>query len=596
MTAWTDGAIGHKYYIGDHYEPGDIPDLLTTMVDYGPASFPDSDGMGFQPRGLAEMSSIEFAFKMALVAPAAAGGWQLRLDTVRQLRIASVFHSPVPVCKLRADIPDSMRTGYELLLQLEDQGFSWMPLPARQRALLRPFNPHDEQPHRVWYSSSSPCVHYLRCLRDASAILQQHGPGLAGIPHGRPAHHYMALLEGKPLPARRKRDPRAMLQAMGEEALDDETGGRPPAMPCSQLAIQDAYPHLDPMLQQQEGETAAPDGVQSDPGEVRDEDAAAETISETSDGLDDNGNASGQPDTHTSPGQHVLAPLPGEHGELPAGPPGVPAPPTPTGDELLLLAPEVLPSGQPLPNLQVGSSSQASGHGRAAGSEEEAGSYEELLVGTKWGAFTLTPIQPGRAAQGRRKLVHGGYQAACPFHRLNERSGCKRQFRMTEPGQSAHVASLKAALYWCGTHWQHDRQRDHLAAPIPEVLPSYDIIKHWKVPESDRPARRDVRTDAELDASAGASGGSAAAGSSAGPGAVIAADAAGRDGQGAAAADSVRGRGRGRGRGRRPGGRSGRHHAGREGGRGAAEASASSSSGTSSATSSSSSSSSSGTD
>ena len=112
---------------------------------------------------------------------------------------------------------------------------------------------------------------------------------------------------------------------------------------------------------------------------------------------------------------------------------------------------------EPIDEVNGGSPSHSIDPPRAVattsdGDEAEPGKLEGLLVGTKWGVFTLTPIQPRTLAAGKKSTAFGGYQVACPFRRLNEKSGCKRTFSMKESTHTATIQCLREALYWCGTY------------------------------------------------------------------------------------------------------------------------------------------------
>ena len=56
-----------------------------------------------------------------------------------------------------------------------------------------------------------------------------------------------------------------------------------------------------------------------------------------------------------------------------------------------------------------------------------------VLLPKKWGVFTVTAAPKA----GR----YGSYQVVCPFHRLNTRTGCKKQCCILGPGKAELVAS-----------------------------------------------------------------------------------------------------------------------------------------------------------
>ena len=60
--------------------------------------------------------------------------------------------------------------------------------------------------------------------------------------------------------------------------------------------------------------------------------------------------------------------------------------------------------------------------------------------GASWGVFRITPKKTGDVATG--------FQAACPFHRLNKKTGCKRVFRYTSHGVDDVKEVLRQMMWW----------------------------------------------------------------------------------------------------------------------------------------------------
>ena len=157
--------------------------------------------------------------------------------------------------------------------------------------------------------------------------------------------------------------------------------------------------------------------------------------------------------------------------------------------------------------------------------------------------FTLTPIKPGS------KCRHGGYQARCPYHALNEKTGCKKRLACAGPGRQNMLATLRALLWWCARGPDFQRQRSHVGEPVrADCTPPYGVIKARALPS----VPEVVLNDDVLDrmAATGASGSTAA------PSAIAvtppevpppAGGAKGRSRGGAARGRSGRGRGRSRG-------------------------------------------------
>lgn len=76
-------------------------------------------------------------------------------------------------------------------------------------------------------------------------------------------------------------------------------------------------------------------------------------------------------------------------------------------------------------------------------------------VPTWWGCFRITY----RAARGG---CHGGLQARCPFHALNAKTGCKRQFTIFGPLDSDTKHAMQRLCWWCSLARTFHRQRGML--------------------------------------------------------------------------------------------------------------------------------------
>ena len=333
---------------------------------------------------------------------------------------------------------------------------------------------------------------------------------MEGIPHGKPQEIYQALLEAR-LPVLRRRRRGRPLQPMGEQRggdsnVDGGASGSGPEPPGGRgggsgkrrrgapADAEDGSGADESSGDEEPGHDAADAGGQINSNEYRDAidrdgdldgDAVSSRASDymaanTPGGSDHNDDGDGGDGANGAVPADASAPhRPPADGTAPLPPPLIePAALSPGEDEHPLLPP-VVDAVVPAP--------------------ADEGNVAELLVGTSWGAFTLCAVQPDRlVGRNRNSTPHGGYQATCPFHRRNQKTGCKRFFRIMASTQQAKLQCLKAALYWCGTYHSHTRQRHHVRAPLPAVLPAYNVIKHWKV--EGRPARRDIKTDEELDA------------------------------------------------------------------------------------------------
>jgi hypothetical protein len=139
----------------------------------------------------------------------------------------------------------------------------------------------------------------------------------------------------------------------------------------------------------------------------------------------------------------------------------------------------------------------AGGDGKAEGGEaEDFADLPIILKATSWGVFRLTPRTPDKGGG-----VHGGYQANCPFHKRNDKSGCRKFFRILGPRPADRFTTLRRMLWWCLGHSDFDRQRKHIAwEPSEAELPHQDFMLASKI--LDKPPWLSVKSDVELDAEA----------------------------------------------------------------------------------------------
>ena len=129
----------------------------------------------------------------------------------------------------------------------------------------------------------------------------------------------------------------------------------------------------------------------------------------------------------------------------------------------------------------------------ADGCEREREAHADILRSSRWGVSGITPKQPGSAGSGR----FGGWEARCPFHKLNDKSGCKRFLRITGPSPQDQTNTLRRLLYWCSVAQEYNRQRLHLGfLPPLEECPPVALIMSRKI--TDKP--QSVKTDDALDA------------------------------------------------------------------------------------------------
>ena len=120
---------------------------------------------------------------------------------------------------------------------------------------------------------------------------------------------------------------------------------------------------------------------------------------------------------------------------------------------------------------------------------------DDPLIARNFGVFRVTPRLPGSGSGGGS---YGGFQAACPFHKLSASSGCRRWFQISGPYQADKEMAVRKLMWWCSKHGEFNRQRDHLRCDLDSAqCPGYQELRALKVWQ--RPPRGSVMCDAELD-------------------------------------------------------------------------------------------------
>ena len=97
----------------------------------------------------------------------------------------------------------------------------------------------------------------------------------------------------------------------------------------------------------------------------------------------------------------------------------------------------------------------------------------ETIVGKKWGVFRISVKLRGPSN------THGGYQAACVFHKRNMVTGCKRYFGCRAAGDLERNLQLKKLMWWRNSAKEHDRQFKHTYCPLPDkdCLPDLELLQ-----------------------------------------------------------------------------------------------------------------------
>ena len=81
------------------------------------------------------------------------------------------------------------------------------------------------------------------------------------------------------------------------------------------------------------------------------------------------------------------------------------------------------------------------------------------VLGKTVGPFRFTSKQHYYKSGGQ----YGGWEAACPFHKKNDKTSCRKWFGIAGPERTDRKAAAAAAMLWCSRARQFERQRLHIA-------------------------------------------------------------------------------------------------------------------------------------
>ena len=114
-----------------------------------------------------------------------------------------------------------------------------------------------------------------------------------------------------------------------------------------------------------------------------------------------------------------------------------------------------------------------------------------LCPRSTWGMYKIT-LKPNAG-------VYGAYQVACPLHKKNHGTACKRTFRLLGHSGVDNDKALRRALWWATTSRSFARQRHHIYSILPEGREPSTLYLERCLDDA-RPAPGTVMTDDELDA------------------------------------------------------------------------------------------------
>ena len=394
--------------------------------------------------------------------------WFLTCAGAEQLTSCTRLKNPAQLFQVRGHLKLEDRTTYELMMLLQEESWQWrrwVPVSKRTRRLSLAGHTFDEyrkgQP-KLWYSTDLPSATYMRVLLKADELFEQ---GLPAIAHGRDEAFYKALLQGDfELAVGRLEDIPPEL-----DALDD--GQQPDVLAA--IAVPEPFPLA---------------GEHADAASEHDTDIAAED-----DANEDNGAGVFGPDDdmQSESADSLLAELEAQVGTEEASPANNAAVPMNIVGNDDEGQPSAFADGPPPAAVAPAADVRAAAAPVAEGPQLENGFF---------GPFRITAKQPGTTGGGK----FGGLQATCVFHKRSNVSGCKRYLAMESAEPEEFDRTMMRLMHWCTLAPNYDRQRDHLAVPLPpETCPPWAVLQAKKdlivVPD---PAT--VRSDVELDKAAAA--------------------------------------------------------------------------------------------
>ena len=421
-----DGVLGERTYASE---------LLLALVERGAfpgaqgelLAAPEDDTMAVYRPLLQSMHDLD----MVELTEPGSSSWRLTQRGMASISYTWQLKDSARVLEPRAGIPLKDASTWEMMVQLEEQGWEWQALPAKRdsRDKLVPYSPQDEEPRKVWYTSGHTVNHdYLHTLLAANDLLPAGHPG---IPHGQRADVYKAILDGKKPKAKRRARVLAPLEDDMEvddvAALEDEVA---------------AHPEAEADVASEKG-----GGDELSLGFLDCLEEALFDEAEDSDATPAWGDGDGDPDPppDDAPGGGAVAGAPEAPAVDEVGPPA----PDVEVEAGILIAPPALPGGE-----EVGADGGDPEESRPRPGEWLARRLFDNETGASWGLWRFTPV---------RKGPHGGYQARCQFHRRNLKTDCKQEFVVEGPEREDKYNCIRRLMYWCTCHAMFDRQRKHRA-------------------------------------------------------------------------------------------------------------------------------------
>ena len=328
---------------------------------------------------------------------------------VKALEVITTLAEPRLVCEPRG-LPLTESSCYELMKQLEHDGWAWSVLPEKpeQRRQLC-YRAGDT---KTWYCPAGALPHKLYLV----ALLECARLELEMVPHwtAAPARYYSRLLDGKSVPATLRQPVRALLN----------------------VDVDDAEVRLH------EGALPASEGA---PIPMSEQELAAETLSEH-----------GSQDSLIAELEALIEQVPDSNKEARASssaadsafelPDAESRPPAP----VLADPPLSLPVDVPVPParrpMRVRSKTAA---------DALRGQLEH------WGVFRISVLQPKPPFR-----PHGAVEALCPFHKRNSVTDCKKYIAHKDNSSEGRALDMRAIKHWCTQASTVHMQRHHIKCKL----------------------------------------------------------------------------------------------------------------------------------
>ena len=90
-------------------------------------------------------------------------------------------------------------------------------------------------------------------------------------------------------------------------------------------------------------------------------------------------------------------------------------------------------------------------------------------------------------------MQYGAIEASCPWHRKNDKTGCKKLFKLNDPSAEARSASILLAKYWCSLARSAERQWEHVFNVDLSACPDEESVELLRI--DDRPPPGSVVAD-----------------------------------------------------------------------------------------------------